>query len=96
MTGLNHLQLETGAVESAYSRMMARADEMQSFLQTVRELFETIDDKDATEKVLEGSVTAVQLRQDLEAFANEFAPIYTEIQNFAMNIEQIKRVAQNQ
>ena len=94
MTGLNRLTLETGTVQDAYSKMVQRSEEMHEFLNTVQVLLSEVDDKDKNMYV--GDKSPAALRDELERFAQEFEPVYAEIQVFAKIIEAILRTSSEQ
>ena len=91
MTGLNRLTLETGTVQDAYSKMVQRSEEMHEFLNTVQVLLSEVDDKDKNMYV--GDKSPAALRDELERFAQEFEPVYAEIellQNNSYSVVKIK------
>lgn len=94
MTNLTHLSLETGTVQDAYTKMKQRSEEMHDFLDTVEALLMEVDDQDT--KMYVGDKAPSVLRDELNEFAKEFAPVYAEIQVFANNIEAILRTSSEQ
>ena len=94
MSGLEQMRLETGTVYDAYKKMNERSDEMNNFLDTVRVLLEDVNDQDKNMYV--GDKAPSQLRDELEAFAREFAPVYEQIKLFAGNIDTIVKTSTQQ
>ena len=94
MSNLNRIVLETDTAINAYNKMTERSAEMKEFLDLVKLMMEDVNDQDKNMYV--GDKAPSQLRDELEAFAREFAPVYEQIKLFAGNIDTIVKTSTQQ
>lgn len=90
---LNRVVLETDTAISAYNKMTERSAEMNEFLKLVDTMFLDVNDQDS--KMYVGAKSPAQLRDELDAFSEEFAPVYTEIENFARDIDVVVKTEES-
>lgn len=87
MSNLNRIVLETDTAINAYNKMTERSAEMKEFLDLVKIMMEDVNDQD--NKMYVGSKSPAQLRDELDSFASEFAPVYNQIELFAQDIDVV-------
>lgn len=83
-----------GMLKMSPAEAMAKADEMnktatdiQDLLNLIKRAFDEIDNSETG--TYQGSEKAVQLRSELDAFSNMFAPVYEQIIKSSNDIKTI-------